>query len=439
MYLRTPKRYRRGRRRAGVSLSRLLIWIIVPVLIVVGIGVYENREMFTDDINRIVEGVADDVSTGIENVNAPPPTATPNPGPELERAQIAWGRGAVDEAVGIYTSLIDNLPNDISAHFLLSYGLIMAGQFDDAYTAAENAITADPFSPHGWTIRAMALNRLERYGEAFASTTHAISLIPDEPGWEAARARALAFQAEALLNLGLGERALSTAEEAITADPESAEAYYARGRVNQLYNFDVAAARNDYAEAYTLQPNLLYTGIWLARIEWLNFDNADRALELYQTMGETNPSNPQLLAELSIYYYRTGDYSRAAEQAGRCAEVNSEYDTCLWFLGRSLWQLEDYAGALSPLQEAVRLDPQDPYYRYWLAQAHITDPGGSGCPAAAQHIQIGIQVGEEQNDTGVVADLEALGSTCGIVTIPGPGAEATPEATPEITEPGDPA
>jgi len=432
MYLRTPKRYRRGgRRRMGLSLWRVLLWILAPVIIFVGIGIYENRDMFTDDVTRILDDVAGDVSVGIENINAPPPTPTPNPGPELERAQVAWNRGAIDEAVGVYTTLIDNVPNDIGAHFRLAYGLVMAGQFDEALAAAENAITADPFSPHGWTIRAIALIRLDRPGEAVASTTHALNLIPEGPDWASARARALAFQAEALLNLERGDQALATAQRAIEAYPDSAEAYYARGRINQLYNFDPNAALNDYAEAYALQPNLIYTGIWVARVQWLNFQNNDRALEIYQTIAETNPGNPQVLSDLGQFYFRTGDYSRAAEQLGRCVEVDAEFDVCQYFLGRSLIALEQFDSALAPLQEAVRLDPEDAYYRYWLADAHIATAGG--CPSAASHIQIGIELGREQNDETIIDNLESLGSPCGIISIPAP--EATPEVTPEPGEP----
>jgi len=427
MYLRTPKRYRgRGRRRSGISLWRILFWIVMPVLIVIGIGVYENREMFTDDVSRIIGDVADDMSQGIEDMNAPVPTATPDPGPELKRAQEAWGRGSIDEAVSVYASLIDNVPNDIGAHFRLAYGLVMAGQFEDALVAAEDAITADPFSPHGWTVRAITLNRLERYGEAVASTTHALSLIPDDPAWASAEARALAFQAEALLNLNLGDRALVTAERAIETYPDSAEAYYARGRVNQLYNFDIFAAQADYAEAYALQSNLLYTGIWEARVEW-TLDNTDRALEIYQNIAETNPGNPQVLSDLGQFYYRTGDYARSAEQLGRCVEVDAEFDVCQWFLGRALIALEQFEGSLAPLQEAVRLDPEDPYYRYWLANAHISTAGG--CPSAAPHIQTGIELGRDQDDADVISALETLGGPCGIISIPAP--EATPEATPD--------
>ena len=55
MYLRTPKRYQRGYRRNIISWRRLLLWVLAPPLIFIFIGIYENREMFKDDVNEFVE------------------------------------------------------------------------------------------------------------------------------------------------------------------------------------------------------------------------------------------------------------------------------------------------------------------------------------------------------------------------------------------------
>jgi tetratricopeptide (TPR) repeat protein len=307
----------------------------------------------------------------------------------------------------------------------------MEGRFEEALQAAEDTITADPFSPHGWTIRAMALNRLGRYGEAAASAIHAQSLIPDdsETGeWAAARARAMAFQAEAYLNLELGDRALSIVGQALEINPRSAEAYQVRGQINQIVNFDFDAARADYAEAYTLSPNLIYLGIWLARMDSLSyFANYAESLELYTQLVESNPDNTQLLLDLGTYYYRVdNDFNRAQEIFSRCVETNPDYQPCHYMLGRSQYELDQLSLAVEPLQTAVRLDPEDAYAMWWLARTYRFL---GECPDAVPLLQQGRQLAVQQEDTSLVENYDFLYGECGLVA---PQAEVTPEA--EATE-----
>ena len=432
MYLRTPKRYtRRGQPRHGMGcLRRVLVWIVLAGLITVAAGVYQNRDRFAPEVSAVVGELFNDVSDGIGQINAPAPTATPDTSGDLQRALAAWNRGSIQEAVSIYQRIAPFEPNNIVVHYQLAFGLIMEGRFEEALQAAEDTITADPFSPHGWTIRAMALNRLGRYGEAAASAIHAQSLIPDaETGeWATAQARALAFQAEAYLNLDLGDRALSTIERALEINPRSAEAYQVRGQINQLVNFDFDAARADYAEAYTLSPNLVYLGIWLARMDSLRyFANYAASLELYTQLVESNPNNTQVLLDLGTYYYRVdNDFNRAQEIFSRCVEANPDYQPCHYMLGRSQYELDQLSLAVEPLETAVRMDPEDAYAMWWLARTYRFL---GECPDAIPLLQQGRQLAVQQEDTSLVENYDFLYGECGLIA---PQAEVTPEA--ETTE-----
>jgi tetratricopeptide (TPR) repeat protein len=412
-------------------LRRIFVWIILLGLITVAAGVYQNRGRFAPRVSAVVGNLFSDVSDGIGQINAPPPTATPDTSGDLQRALAAWNRGSIQEAVNIYERIAPFEPNNIVVHYQLAFGLIMEGRFEEALQAAEDTITADPFSPHGWTIRAMALNRLGRHGEAAASAIHAQSLIPDdgETGeWAAAQARAMAFQAEAYLNLELGDRALSIVEQALEINPRSAEAYQVRGQINQIVNFDFDAARADYEEAYTLSPNLIYLGIWLARMDSLSyFANYAESLELYTQLVESNPDNTQLLLDLGTYYYRVdNDFNRAQEIFSRCVETNPDYQPCHYMLGRSQYELDQLSLAVEPLQTAVRLDPEDAYAMWWLARTYRFL---GECPDAVPLLQQGRQLAVQQEDTSLVENYDFLYGECGLVA---PQAEVTPEA--EATE-----
>ena len=44
MYLKTPKRYLRGQKRSPISLRWLWLWLLTPVVVYVGLQIYERRD-----------------------------------------------------------------------------------------------------------------------------------------------------------------------------------------------------------------------------------------------------------------------------------------------------------------------------------------------------------------------------------------------------------
>ena len=225
MYLRTPKRYKRpGRRHNLIQWRWLPLWIITPIVVVVGMRIYENRDQIQPEVDQFLNDIFDDAGEMLDDVNAPPPTPTPDPTSKLVDADDSWSRGAIQAAVETYQEVIELTPNDVLVHYRLALGLIMQGRVDEALEAAEHAVTAWPYSPDAWSIRAMALNRLDHPGEAIASALRALELVPEslvqsEPVMAVSRARALAFLAEAFLNTNQSDRALALVEEAIELNP----------------------------------------------------------------------------------------------------------------------------------------------------------------------------------------------------------------------------
>lgn len=431
MYIQTPKRYaRRGQRRHNlISWRKLLFWLLMPLLIFVFVGIYENRERWIPQISRAVEGVVDQAGQTIATANAPPPTSTPDPTNDLQRANEAWRRGAIQEAVTLLQRAVVSTPNDIGVHYLLSLGLIMQGRFNEALQAAENAVTANPFSPDGWAIRSMALNRLGRNTDAAASALRALELVPPEDAQGSSamarsRARAQAFLAEAFLNLGQGQRALTLAEQALETYPDSFEAYQVRGRIKQEVNADIEGALTDYRTAYDLAPNLIYLGIWVARLERV-VGNTQTALDLFQDMAELNPGNTQLLLELGDYYRLVeGNYSEALGYLNRCIESDPENAPCHYQLGRVQMLLEEVLAARESFQRAIDLNPANGYPYYWYAEASRLL---GQCPAALPYIQTGQQIAAETDDAVLVESMDAIAVECGLIAAPQADAEVTPE------------
>ncbi|GAB4522694.1 MAG: hypothetical protein OHK0046_35610 [Anaerolineae bacterium] len=436
MYIKTPKRYaRRGRRHNVFSLRSVLLWITVPLLLFILIGVYENRDMFIPGISEALEGVAQDAGETVREINSAPPTPTPDPSNDLQRALESWRRGSIEEAVNIYERVIASVPNDHTVHYRLALGLLMEGRLQDAVQAAENAITANPFSADTWTIHSMALNRLGQDEQAIASAKRALeianeSAVAEDPTLAMSRARAQALLAEAYLNAGQGERARTLVEQALETYPDSFEAHQVAGRVNLEVVFDQDAAMNDFRTAYDIAPNMIYLGIWVARMEQI-LQNGQAALDLYQDMLEQNPTNTQLLYAIGDYYRLVeGNPSEAASYLQRCVEADPTYADCHYLLGRTLSATEQYIAAQEAYQRAIDLNPtgQNGRYYWWYANAN---QNLGQCPQALTYLQTGYQIAQEAEDTDLIEAFETSLGECGRPV--GPVLEIPPEVTPEVT------
>lgn len=440
MYLKTPKRYQRGaRRQRGLfSMRTLLIWFLVPPLIVVGIGIYENRAQIIPWLNQEVGEMVSEVDNTVRQINAPAPTPTPDPSNDKQRAFTAWERGAIQEAVTYFEQAAPNAPNDLQVHYYLALGLINQGRIDEAAIAAEKAVNASPFSPDAWSIQAMVLNRQDRAGEAIVSASRALQLVPESlitaqadpnvaQSLRIQRARALAFLAEAYLTAGQGERARVTVDDALELYPDSQEALVVSGRIYSEVNFDFPAAKEEFEDAYILDPRMTYSAIWLARTEARD-ENYNRAIEIYTGIIDRNPGNTLALFELADYYFRVeGNPNEALTYLQRCIEADPEYAGCHYLRGRVLIREEQAAEALISFQTAYDLDDENGYYTYWLARAHMDN---GQCQLALPYLEEGYRAAVEADTDTLLIDSfnDTLGQArvgCGVAPV-APAATPTP-------------
>ena len=413
MYIRTPKRYRKpGRRHNLLNWRRLLIWIIAPIGIFVGLGIYGNHDRYSEDIRQLVNNLVGDAESFINETGvSPAATTTPDPADDLLVADDAWRRGAIQEAVEIYQEAAQFAPNDVLVHYRLALGYIMQGDSEAALVAADNAVTAWPYNPDAWSIRAMALDRLDRPREAIASAQRALALVPDslvtaEPLMAVSRARALAFLAEAYLLLNQTDRALEAVEAALILNPDSFEAYQVRGRIYQEASYDFDAALADFQAAYDLAPNMVYVAIWLARLEsW--YQNYDQVIAIYQDILDHNSNNTLALYDFANYYLSVeGDPAEATQYLDRCINADPNNADCHYLLGHARLRQQDAINAQISFQMAYSLDPQDGYYIYYLADSYIRL---GSCDQAIPYLQTGYSIAlQEQNQTLIDLFEESL-------------------------------
>lgn len=424
MYLNTR---RRPTRRRGISLRRLALWIFAPILIFIGIGIYQNREMFVPTVNQLLNNVVDQAGAIAATIQAPTPTPTADPKDRIVRAQSSWGQGNYQEAVNLYEDVIGALPNDLNAHYFLTLGYLIEGRNQEAIIAAENTVTANPFTSDAWAIRSMALNRNGRYGEAIASALRALEINENS-------ARAHAFLAESLFDSGFYTRAESEVSLALELDPNSFEAYYVRARINGEFYFDFNAAKEDLRVAYDLSNGMTYIGTVLAAEElFRDGGDTEAGLALLNEMNEQNPNNPPVMAMLGRYYFTTGSRDQTSTYMTRCIRAVPTAAICHFWLGRVQFVDEQPELAAASFEKAVELDPSRSQYYYWAARSQIESMGN--CSAGARYLEDGYKVAQQ---TGLyLADIEEYmrSTTCAVFDLPTltpapteAGEEGTPEA-----------
>ncbi len=378
MYLNTRPR---TRRRRGIALWRVLLWILAPVVIFIGVGVYQNRDLFIPEINRLVGNVMQQAEAVIATSQAPTAEPTVDPGDQLIRAENAWSRGNFQEAVNWYEDVIELVPNDLKAHYFLTLGYLIDGRELEAVQAAENTVTANPFHSDAWAVRTIALNYNGRYGEAIASGLRALEL-------NEANARAHAFLAEAYLDFGLVSRAETEVEQALDLDPDGFEAYYVRARLRAETQGDFEGAKSDLRTAYELSGGMTYIGIYLA-LEELARQGGDTeaGLNLLNEMNERNPNNPRVLTELGRYYRSQGEADRASTYLTRCVSTVPMAFNCHFWLGRLQYDQEEFTLAADSFEKALELGSTNPQHFYWAALVQIDSLGN--CTAGIAYLDEG--------------------------------------------------
>jgi tetratricopeptide (TPR) repeat protein len=433
VYLRTPKRYRPGKRpkRYVFSLRWLWLWILTPLAVVVGSQLYDQRDLLVPQVNSVVNSMVNTASDSLATVTAPTALPTADPREMIQRGDAAWTRGSIEEAIDAYEAALPGAPNDARIHYLYTFGLLMEGRSAEALEAAEETITANPFVADAWAIRALAQTRNGDSAAAISSALQALSIDPTS-------ARALAFMAEAYYDANQPARATETVARALEADPNSFEALYVSALLNWYVEIDWDAALADFEAAYDLAPNLPYIAIDMA---WMlyQFERYDDGLLLLEEVVDRNPNNLDALYALGFYYNAVyGDSERALDYMSRCVVADDTNVPCLSYLG-TLQSVVDLDSALETYRRLIEVGTTNPRHYLDAGRVHIAN---GDCNTALPLLRQGYQMEQtaEESNADRLALFESLMGDCGLpaVGLP-PPVEATDEANnvpEEIDVPG---
>lgn len=424
MYLRTPKRYQPKSRRVHLfSMRWLWLWILTPLVVVGGYIVYLNADQLGPPLRQAISDSIDSAGGSIATMVAPTPLPTSDPTERLASADNLWAQGAIEQAITEYGTLLANAPNDIRSHYRYTYGLLIERRNAEALTASENAVNANPFSADAWAIRAWALSRNQQYPQAIASALQALSLDSDH-------AAALAFMGEAYLDAGQPALAGERIEQALTADPDNAEAHFMRGLWNIASNFDYSAARSDFDMAHNLAPNLPNIMVERAWADW-SLQNYDVGLDTLEQVVEVNPNYLDALYALGYFQYQVyGDPNKASDYLNRCLAADPDNISCLNYMATVQIGLGNQQIAAEHYQRIIDTGTQDPIYflRSGRTYANLGD-----CRRATPLLRTGLGLEQELETPNVerLAAFEEFLLQCGAPLNPQFAEPTTPDFTGE--------
>lgn len=429
MYLRTPKRYRPGRRRnlRLFSARTVIILFVIPVLVYGGWLIWENQ----DTVRTTVQSQTDRFMAEAQTQIAPRPTATSTPDVALAQSGCAnaYRAGDLEEAIVQCRILADSNPNDIELHYRVAHMLIITSNFgrdaeriERAREFAERAVNANPEAPHGWAIRAMALDWSGDYGGALASALHAKALDDQF-------APTYAFLGEIYQDLGQYEIAMGYLEQALELDTSGiavADTFRNQGLWYSNQGFWERSLQ-PYQAALQNAPTHTYIAIELAN-NYVALDMIDKAIEVLSATRERNPSDTAVLFSLANAYTRNGDFERAYEHYRRCLDVDPDDVPCLSYLGGLQWLDGDYVTASMTLERAINLGSRDPDDFYQLGHSHSSL---GRCDLAIPYLEQGYQIVFEQQDQNRIQRFNTALRACGRVPSSAPAQQPTQPAPDE--------
>lgn len=412
MYLRTPKRYQRQRRKLRLfSMRKVFILAVIAGIAYAGWLIWHHQERVRDSVLPEIEGIAESVQTQV--APQPTPTVTPDLMVAQTGCQAAYQQGHMEEAIEQCRVLAEGNPNDAGLYFRVTQMLVFNSnlgandmRLDEALVFAEKTINANPEAPHGWAARALVLDWQGDPERALASALHARAL-------DDTFAPAYAVLGEIYHDIGKNDLASGYLEKALELDMSGMAVAYTfrtQGKIfsDQGYYED---ALRPYQAALQNAPNDSYIALELAN-NYLALGQTDKAIDLLVNTLEKNARDTGVLFSLAAAHLNTGNYDRAQEYYLRCLDVDPDNVACLSYLGGLQKFSGDYGSAINSLGRAIQLGSNDPADFLQIGEAYTAL---GQCEKAVPYLQQGYQIVVDREDVQRQESFVSALQNCGVL------------------------
>ncbi len=421
MQLRVPKKYQRRRRRIFFFPGWLFRLALLVGLIFFGYWLVQNPDEAKDRVSSAANQANDEFNERRSTLVPDKPTATPDVRPETADCENAYLLGDYEAAIESCTIAIRGRPNDVELHFRLAHTLIITSDLGNdqerlaqAVDISQKAINANPESPLGWSILAMALDWSGEQNKALAAAERSQEINADFTFNKA-------VLANIYRNLNLFERAQISIESAIqdidergVSDPfVIAQVYRNYGRIF-VSQGDYEGAIDPYIIASQSMPDHTYISIELAANVYYPLKQYTNAIALLDDVRTSNPRDASVLYWLSVSYAQRGETDEEIQLLTICVDAHPNYVPCLSTLGQlQFWNSPpNYILAIDNLEKATSNGSEDPYDWYLLARSYYNI---QSCEQAIGPLRQGYQLMQDTTSAQVGTDnFINAGRDCGI-------------------------
>ena len=191
--------------------------------------------------------------------------------------------------------------------------------------------------------------------------------------------------------------------------PNSAEAYRARGLIRQQYRYDYDGAREDFQTAYSLADNMNLFALDIAILE-SNLRNYAVALDYLSDVLEANPQNEAaLLLTGKGHWGAHGNPAQAQRYLQDCVDYNPQNLNCQFWLGYMQNKLGSIEEAALSFEKAIELGSVNPQHYYWAGFSQILL---GSCSRALGYLEPGLRLAIEGGYSQFAADIETVIPQC---------------------------
>jgi tetratricopeptide (TPR) repeat protein len=170
-------------------------------------------------------------------------------------------------------------------------------------------------------------------------------------------------------------KAKEAATHALRLCKHSAEAHASLGYANLHYDWDLAAAENEFNCALRLNPNYSHAHHWYSH-QLIAAGRVDEALAESQKILELDPLDLIINVHLAWHYYMAGKPEQALTEARRVLDMEGSFHWGHFFAGLALEALGERRDAIAELEKAVELSGRSTV---------MLSAFGYGLAAAGQH------------------------------------------------------
>jgi tetratricopeptide (TPR) repeat protein len=254
-----------------------------------------------------------------------------------------WGRAA--------SRFSSRQAREESEALVFARAFLEKGQAPRAIRALTLIREGSPREAQALTIKGLALAALDEVGPARQTLERAWKLHPSA---DAARVLAAIY-----LSAYENERGLQMLIEASRLDPADFRPWYAMGESVYLRLRRYELAADAFRESLQRLPDHIESRIGLIDA-LIKFHHVEEAEPLLSGVLPERPNDPRVLALATEIMVEKGDYQAASQYVARALAVEPDHRDALILHARLLFRQRRRDEALTAVEHACALDPNDP-------------------------------------------------------------------------------